>query len=84
LLEICCTILTVGFFSLQNVTFEVLIMPYTNEEGGRLNNFASEPKVYKADPPTKSQQRNYLFLGIVAVALVGGLLAVAFYASQAG
>jgi len=34
-------------------------MPYTNEEGGRLNNFAAEPKVYQADPPTKSQQRNY-------------------------
>ena len=33
-------------------------MPYTNEEGGRLNNFAAEPKVYQADPPTKSQQRN--------------------------
>lgn len=59
-------------------------MPYTNEEGGRLNNFASEPKVYQADPPTKSQQRNYIFLGIAAIALVGGLLAVAFYASQAG
>lgn len=59
-------------------------MPYTNEEGGRLNNFASEPKVYQADPPTKSQQRNYIVLGIAAIALVGGLLAVAFYASQAG
>jgi hypothetical protein len=59
-------------------------MPYTNEEGGRLNNFASEPKVYEAEPPTKSEQRNYIFLGIAAIALVGGLLAVAFYASQAG
>jgi hypothetical protein len=59
-------------------------MPYTNEEGGRLNNFASEPKVYQAEPPTKSQQRNYIFLGIAAITLVGGLLAVAFYASQAG
>lgn len=59
-------------------------MPYTTEEGGRLNNFAVEPKVYQADPPTKSQQRNYIFLGIAAIALVGGLLAVAFYASQAG
>jgi hypothetical protein len=59
-------------------------MPYTNEEGGRLNNFASEPKVYPAEPPTKSQQRNYALLGIAAITLVGGLLAVAFYASQAG
>jgi len=52
-------------------------MPYTNEEGGRLNNFAAEPKVYQADPPTKSQQRNYLFWGVAAITLVG-------YASQAG
>jgi hypothetical protein len=59
-------------------------MPYTNEEGGRLNNFASEPKVYEAEPPTKTEQRNYIFLGIAAITLVGGLLAVAFYASQAG
>ncbi|MCA2691837.1 MULTISPECIES: ssl1498 family light-harvesting-like protein [unclassified Microcystis] len=59
-------------------------MPYTNEEGGRLNNFAAEPKVYQADPPTKSQQRNYLVWGVAAITLVGGLLAVAFYASQAG
>jgi hypothetical protein len=73
-----------GFFSLKIVIFEVLIMPYTNEEGGRLNNFAAEPKVYQADPPTKSQQRNYLFWGVAAITLVGGLLAVAFYASQAG
>ncbi|BAG02250.1 MULTISPECIES: photosystem II assembly protein Psb34 [Microcystis] len=59
-------------------------MPYTNEEGGRLNNFAAEPKVYQAAPPTKSQQRNYLVWGVAAITLVGGLLAVAFYASQAG
>ncbi|MDJ0669877.1 MAG: ssl1498 family light-harvesting-like protein, partial [Microcystis sp. M53598_WE2] len=51
---------------------------------GRLNNFAAEPKVYQAAPPTKSQQRNYLFWGVAAITLVGGLLAVAFYASQAG
>jgi len=42
-------------------------MPYTTEEGGRLNNFASEPKIYKAEPPTESQRRNYLLLGIAAV-----------------
>ncbi|MGB5594450.1 MAG: ssl1498 family light-harvesting-like protein, partial [Crocosphaera sp.] len=27
-------------------------MPYTTEEGGRLNNFAAEPKVYEAQPPS--------------------------------
>ena len=59
-------------------------MTYKNEEGVRLNNFDAETKVYQADPPTKSQQRNYLFWGVAAITLVGGLLAVAFYASQAG
>ncbi|MEG3436299.1 ssl1498 family light-harvesting-like protein [Pannus brasiliensis CCIBt3594] len=59
-------------------------MPYTTEEGGRLNNFAVEPKVYQADPPTKSQQRNYIILGVVAFFLIAGLLAVAVYASKVG
>ncbi len=57
-------------------------MPYTTEDGGRLNNFAAEPRVYKAEPPTKTQQRNYILGGIAAIILVGGLLAVAVYASS--
>ncbi|GAB4366270.1 MAG: ssl1498 family light-harvesting-like protein [Elainellaceae cyanobacterium] len=52
-------------------------MPYTTEDGGRLNNFAVEPKVYEAEPPTKKQQIQYLVLGIGAVALLGGLVAIA-------
>lgn len=59
-------------------------MKYTTEEGGRLNNFAVEPKMYKAEPPTQSQQRNYLFLGIGAVLLVGLLMFVAVSASNVG
>jgi hypothetical protein len=57
-------------------------MPYTEEEGGRLNNFAAEPKVYQAAPPNKTEQRNYIILGVVALLLLGGLMAVAFYASK--
>ncbi|GBF86995.1 hypothetical protein AsFPU3_4074 [Aphanothece sacrum FPU3] len=56
-------------------------MPYTKEEGGRLNNFAAEPKVYEATPPNKSEQRNYIIMGIAAFLLIGGLLTVAVYAS---
>lgn len=56
-------------------------MPYTTEEGGRLNNFAVEPKIYQAEPPTKGQQRNYIFLGVAAIALIGGLLFVAISVS---
>ncbi|MBW4462946.1 MAG: ssl1498 family light-harvesting-like protein [Nodosilinea sp. WJT8-NPBG4] len=56
-------------------------MPYTTEEGGRLNNFATEPKMYEAEPPDPNQKRNYLILGSLAFALVGGLLAVAISVS---
>jgi hypothetical protein len=56
-------------------------MPYTTEDGGRLNNFAKEPKVYLAEPPNKTQQRNYLILGVGAIALVAGLISVAFLVS---
>ena len=56
-------------------------MPYTTEEGGRLNNFAVEPKVYEAVPPSKNEQRNYLILGVGALLLIGGLITIAVYAS---
>ncbi|XGV95271.1 MAG: ssl1498 family light-harvesting-like protein [Leptolyngbya sp. BL-A-14] len=52
-------------------------MRYTVEEGGRLNNFAVEPKMYQAEPPSANQKRNYLILGAGAVVLIGGLLVVA-------
>lgn len=52
-------------------------MPYINEEGGRLNNFAVEPKVYQAEPPTPNQKRNYLIMGVLATLLVTGLIFVA-------
>ncbi|ARV59593.1 hypothetical protein BZZ01_13985 [Nostocales cyanobacterium HT-58-2] len=57
-------------------------MPYTTEEGGRLNNFAREPKVYTAEPPTERQKRNYIILGVVATILVSSLIFVAFSVSN--
>jgi len=57
-------------------------MPYTNEEGGLLNNFAKEPKVYQAEPPTNAQKRTYIILGIAAVLFIGGLIFVAFTVSN--
>ncbi|GAC1470286.1 MAG: ssl1498 family light-harvesting-like protein [Chamaesiphon sp.] len=57
-------------------------MRYTTEEGGRLNNFAVEPKMYQAEPPTPNQQRNYLVMGIAALFLVSGLVFVAFSVSS--
>ena len=52
-------------------------MRYVKDDDGRLNNFAIEPKVYQAEPPTQSQKRNYLILGIGGLLLVGGLIFVA-------
>lgn len=57
-------------------------MPYTTEDGGRLNNFANEPKVYQAEPPTNKEKRNYAILAILAVVFLGGIVAIAFYASN--
>jgi len=59
-------------------------MPYTTEEGGRLNNFASEPKMYEAKPPTANEKRNYIVMGVLAAVLMGGVAAVAVAASQVG
>ena len=59
-------------------------MPYTTEEGGRLNNFAKEPKVYNAEPPSKKQQVTYIVLGVGAFALIGGLFFIAFSVSNVG
>lgn len=56
-------------------------MPYTTEEGGRLNNFAKEPKVYVAEPPTSSQKKTYVILSVAALLLIGGLISVAFLVS---
>lgn len=57
-------------------------MPYTNEEGGLLNNFAKEPKVYQAEPPTNAQKRTYIVLGLAAMFLVGVVIFVAFSVSS--
>ena len=58
-------------------------MPYTEEEGGLLNNFAREPKMYTADEPNSSQKRKYAIFGVLAFLLLSGVVAVAVYASGA-
>lgn len=57
-------------------------MPYTTEEGGRLNNFAKEPKMYTAEAPTENEQRNYAIWGVVAAVLVAGIVFLAFSVSS--
>ena len=56
-------------------------MPYTEEEGGLLNNFAKEPQMYTADEPNQNEKRNYAIFGVLAFLLLGGVIAVAVYAS---
>ncbi len=52
-------------------------MRYTEDETGLINNFAVEPKMYQAEPPTSADKRNYLIVGSVAATLVVGLFFVA-------
>ena len=56
-------------------------MPYTTEEGGRLNNFAREPQMYQAEPPTPGEKRNFVILGVLGAAVTVGAIAVAVFAS---
>ena len=58
-------------------------MPYTTEEGGRLNNFAREPQMYQAEPPTSKEKRNFIILGILGAIVTAGAIAVAVFASGA-
>jgi hypothetical protein len=53
-------------------------MPYIKEDGGLLNNFAVEPKMYQAEPASGSDKRNYLITIAVGAILVSGLIVVAF------
>lgn len=56
-------------------------MRYTVEDGGRLNNYAVEPEMYEAEPPTSTDKRNYIILGALAVALIAGVMSLAFVVS---
>ncbi len=58
------------------VSYEFIPMPTTTEEGGRLNNFASEPKMYEAEPPSANEKRNYIIFGSLGAALIVGLIAL--------
>ena len=52
-------------------------MPYQIEdEDGKLNNFAVEPRMYQAEPKTDADQKNTLVLSVVGGVLVAALIAV--------
>jgi len=52
-------------------------MPYTTEDGGRLNNFAKEPKMYTAESPSSTEKRNYLVLGAIGAVLIVAVTVIA-------
>lgn len=54
-----------------------IFMRYTEDETGLLNNFAVEPRMYQAEPPTGTEKRNYIILGSVAASLVVTLCVIA-------
>ncbi|BAW97288.1 hypothetical protein NIES970_22390 [[Synechococcus] sp. NIES-970] len=57
-------------------------MRYLEDEDGKLNNFAMEPKMYQAEPKTGDDQKNLLILGILGGALVVALIGVTFLISN--
>jgi hypothetical protein len=52
-------------------------MPFTEDETGLLNNFAIEPKVYEAEPPSEQQKKKYKIIGAISAILLVGLIVVA-------
>ena len=51
------------------------------DEDGKLNNFAVEPKMYKAEPKSDTEQKNTLLVSVLGGVLVVGLIAVTFVIS---
>ncbi|MEB3274614.1 MAG: photosystem II assembly protein Psb34 [Prochlorothrix sp.] len=49
-------------------------MPYTVEDGGRINNFANEPRMQVVEPATNAQRRNYLVIAVATVVGTVGLI----------
>lgn len=56
-------------------------MPYTKEEGGRINNFAVEPDMYVANPPSSTEKRNYAIGALLGLAVISGVIFLAFSVS---
>ncbi|MDJ0715945.1 MAG: ssl1498 family light-harvesting-like protein [Prochloraceae cyanobacterium] len=57
-------------------------MTTTVEDGGRLNNYAREPKMYVAEEPTTSQKRNYIIGAVLGTLVIGGVITVAVIVSN--
>ncbi len=51
-------------------------MRYMEDEDGKLNNFAQEPKMYQAETKTAKEQKNLLVIGVLGGVLVATLIGV--------
>lgn len=56
-------------------------MRYQEDEDGKLNNFALEPKMYQAKPQSSGEQKNTLMLALLGGVLVIALIGVTFVIS---
>lgn len=56
-------------------------MPYTVEDGGRINNFANEPRMKVVEPASSGQRRNYIIIAAGTVLGTVGLIALVGYLS---
>jgi hypothetical protein len=56
-------------------------MSYIKEEGGLLNNFAKEPRMYVTETSGEAEPKSYLVVIVAAIVLIGGMVAVAALAS---
>jgi hypothetical protein len=56
-------------------------MSYIKEEGGLLNNFAKEPRMYVTEASSDAQPKSYLLIVGATIVLIGGMVAVAALAS---
>lgn len=57
-------------------------MPYQiKDEDGKLNNFAVEPTMYKAEPQTAADKKNTATLSLLGGVIVAALIAVTFVIS---
>ena len=53
----------------------------TQEENGRLNNYAVEPEMSYASYPAAGEQKRYLLFGAVAASFVTALVLISFAVS---
>ncbi len=47
-------------------------MTTISDENGIINNFAKEPQMYYAEVPSDKEQRNYVWQGAIALAVIIG------------